>query len=198
VHKPQTSDIVALVLAAGSARRFGSSKQLAEFDGMPLARRALEVAADVFGDRTMLVVGHDWQAVSQSCSPLPGFLLMNDCHERGLGSSIACATRSVRHAAQAVIVILADQPLVTAEHLRNLRDSWSGADDEIVATGFGNTAGAPVLFPGSCFDDLAQLQGDKGGQHLLSDKRFTVRKVVFEPAAVDIDTRAALDGLIGR
>ena len=198
MHNPQTSDIVALVLAAGSARRFGSSKQLAEFDGMPLARRALEVAADVFGDRTMLVVGHDWQAVTQSCSPLPGFLLMNDCHERGLGSSIACATRSVRHAAQAVIVILADQPLVTAEHLRNLRDNWSGADNEIVATGFGDTAGAPVLFPRSCFDDLAVLQGDKGGQHLLSDERFTVRKIVFEPASVDIDTRAALDRLIGR
>ena len=198
MHNPQTSDIVALVLAAGSAKRFGSSKQLAEFDGMPLARRALEVAADVFGDRTMLVVGHDWQAVTQSCSPLPGFLLMNDCHEHGLGSSIACATRSVRHAAQAVIVILADQPLVTAEHLRNLRDNWSGADNEIVATGFGDTAGAPVLFPRSCFDDLAVLQGDKGGQHLLSDERFTVRKIVFEPASVDIDTRAALDRLIGR
>ena len=198
MHNPQTSDIVALVLAAGSAKRFGSSKQLAEFDGIPLARRALEVAADVFGDRTMLVVGHDWQAVTQSCSPLPGFLLMNDCHERGLGSSIACATRSVRHAAQAVIMILADQPLVTAEHLRNLRDNWSGADNEIVATGFGDTAGAPVLFPGSCFDDLAVLQGDKGGQHLLSDERFTVRKIVFEPASVDIDTQAALDRLIGR
>ena len=195
---PKTSDIVAFVLAAGSARRFGSSKQLAEFDGMPLARRALDVAADVFGDRTMLVVGHDWQAVTRSCSPLQGFLVINDFHERGLGSSIACATRSVRHAAQAVVVILADQPLVTAGHLRNLRDSWSGADNEIVATGFGDTAGAPVLFPSGCFDELAALQGDKGGQHLLSDERFTVRKIIFEPASVDIDTQSALDRLIGR
>ncbi|MDH3273913.1 MAG: nucleotidyltransferase family protein [Gammaproteobacteria bacterium] len=198
MHSPQTSDIVALVLAAGSAKRFGASKQLAEFDGMPLARRALGVAADVFGDRTMLVVGHDWQAVTRSCSPLPGFLVINDFHASGLGSSIACATKSVRHAAQAVVVILADQPLVSPEHLRNLRDNWSGAENEIVATGFGDTAGAPVLFASSCFDDLAALQGDKGGQHLLSDERFTVRKIIFEPASVDIDTQSDLDRLIGR
>jgi molybdenum cofactor cytidylyltransferase len=165
VHSPQTSDIIALVLAAGSAARFGSSKQLAELDGMPLARRALAVAANVFGNHTALVVGHDWQAVAQSCSPLPGFLIMNDLYKRGLGSSIACATRSVRHAAQAIVVILADQPLVSAGHLRNLRDNWSGADNEIVATGFG---------------------------------RLTVRKIVFEPASVDIDTPAALDRLIRR
>jgi molybdenum cofactor cytidylyltransferase len=198
VHGPQTSDIAALVLAAGSAKRFGSSKQLAELDGVPLAKRALGVAAKVFGDRTTLVVGHDWKAVTQSCSPLPGFLIVNDLHKSGLGSSIARGTKAVRHTAQAVMVILADQPLVTAEHLRHLRDSWSGADNEIVATGFGGTAGAPVLFPSGCFDDLVKLKGDKGGQHLLSDERFAVRKVVFEPASVDIDTPAALDRLIGR
>lgn len=198
MRSPQTKNILALVLAAGSAKRFGSSKQLAEFNGKPLARRAMDVAAGVFGDRTALVVGHNWNAVAGSCSPLPGFLIVNDQHESGLGSSIACATRSVRHAAQAIVVTLADQPLITAKHLQHLRDSWSGADDEIVATEFGDTAGPPVLFPRACFDDLATLQGDTGGRYLLNDERFTVRKIVFEPASVDIDTPEALDRLIGR
>ena len=198
MRNPQTRNITALVLAAGSAKRFGSSKQLAEFDGIPLARRALDIAVDVFGGSTALVVGHNWKAVTQSCSPLSGFLIVNDRHESGIGSSIACATRSVRHTAQAIIVTLADQPLITAEHLKRLRDSWSGADNEIVATGFGDSAGAPVLFPSACFDDLAALQGDTGGRHLLDDKRFAVRKIDFEPASVDIDTPEALDQLIGR
>jgi len=198
VRKPQTTNIVALVLAAGSAKRFGSSKQLAEFNGTPLAKGALDIAIEVFGDRTALVVGHNWKAVAQSCSPLPGYLIVNDQHENGLGSSIACATRSVRHATQAVVVILADQVLVTAEYLRSLRDSWSGADNEIVATQFGATLGPPVLFPSACFDDLAKLQGDTGGRHLLNDERFTVRKIVFDPASVDIDTPEALDQLTNR
>ncbi|NIA28249.1 MAG: NTP transferase domain-containing protein [Desulfobulbaceae bacterium] len=198
MSRPQTKNIIALVLAAGSAKRFGSSKQLAEFDGKPLAKRALDTTVTVFGDSTVLVVGHVWRAVARSCSPLPGFLIVNDQHERGLGSSIACATRTVQHAAQAIIVILADQPLITAKHLQCLRDNWSGADNEIVTTGFGDTTGPPVLFPRACFNDLATLQGETGGRHLLSDERFAVRKVGFEPASVDIDTPAALDELIGR
>jgi len=94
--------------------------------------------------------------------------------------------------------MLADQPLITAKHLQHLRDSWSGADNEIVVTEFGGTAGPPVLFPRACFNDLATLQGETGGRHLLSDERFTVRKIGFEPASVDIDTPAALDELTGR
>ncbi len=198
MHTLQTKNIIAIVLAAGSATRFGSSKQLAEFDGKPLAKRALDTAVTVFGDSTALVLGHNWKAVAQSCSPLPGFLIVNDQHERGLGSSIACAIRSVPHSAQAIILMLADQPLITAKHLQHLRDSWSGADNEIVATEFEGTAGPPVLFPRACFNDLATLQGETGGRHLLSDERFTVRKIGFEPASVDIDTPAALDELIGR
>ena len=66
MRKPQTTNIVALVLAAGSAKRFGSSKQLAEFNGTPLAKRALDVAVEVFGDRAALVVGHDWKAVGHT------------------------------------------------------------------------------------------------------------------------------------
>ena len=54
------------------------------------------------------------------------------------------------------------------------------------------------MFPRACFNDLATLQGEAGGRHLLSDERFTVRKIGFEPASVDIDTPAALDELIGR
>ena len=191
----RTKDIIALVLAAGSGKRFGSSKQLAEVNGVPLAKRAMDNAVDVFGDRTALVLGHNWQAIARSCSPLPGYLVVNDRHENGLGSSIACATRSVRHATQAIVVILADQALITTEHLRCLRDSWSGAEDEIVATQFEGTAGPPALFPAKCFDDLASLEGDTGGRHLFNDERFTIRKIVFEPASVDIDTPETLDQL---
>jgi CTP:molybdopterin cytidylyltransferase MocA len=44
------------------------------------------------------------------------------------------------------------------------------------------------LFPSGCFADLARLEGDSGGRQLLSDKRFQVTEILFEAAAVDIDT----------
>lgn len=182
-------DVYALVLAAGSASRFGATKQLVEIDGLPLVRRAANAAAAACSTRIVLVVGHDWQAVYQAGLPDGGFLVHNDRYADGLGSSISRGVCSVRHAANAVLVLLADQPRVTADHLRALIDTWSGAADEIVATAFDGAMGPPVLFARECFEDLANLTGDNGGKHLLSDPRFRTRAVEFGPAAIDIDTK---------
>ena len=181
--------VFAVVLAAGSASRFGSTKQLAEFKNVALVRLATETAFAACADNTALVVGHDWQAVVAACEPIRGFLLVNDQHRAGVGSSISLAVRTLQHAARACIVLLADQPLITVDHVRSLIETWSGADNEIVATAYAGTLGPPVLFPRACYGDLTALAGDSGGRHLFDDDRFTVRQVAFEAAAVDIDTR---------
>jgi CTP:molybdopterin cytidylyltransferase MocA len=180
--------IFALVLAAGCASRFGATKQLSNVDSLPLVRRATDAAVAVCGNQVVLVVGHDWQAVAEAGQPAGGFLVCNDRYSDGLGSSIAQGVRALRHVAGGVLVMLADQPLVTAEHLRHLMTAWSGAADEIVATAFGGSSGPPALFGRDCFEELASLTGDSGGKHLLSDARFQTRTIDFEAAAVDIDT----------
>jgi molybdenum cofactor cytidylyltransferase len=182
------SSVYALVLAAGRASRYGRTKQCEAFDGIPLVRRAADSAAAVCGNRVLLVAGHDWRRVSEAGLVGPGFFVRNEDYDGGLGTSLALGVRAVRHVASAVLVTLADQPLVTGEHLACLVEAWSGASDEIVATAYGGTAGAPVLFPSGCFEDLAALEGDSGGKHLLGDPRFKTKTVAFEPAAVDIDT----------
>lgn len=180
--------VFAIVLAAGSATRFGATKQLEAIDGKTLVEHAVEIANDVCQDRCVLVVGHNHQAVSAVCQSQPGFMVVNDNYAAGLGTSLAIAVTSIRHAASAVIVLLADQPRITAQHVRALADSWSGSDKEIVATSFSGTQGPPVLFGAGCFDELAGLTGDKGGRHLFDDERFRCSTVVFEPASIDIDT----------
>jgi len=93
------------------------------------------------------------------------------------------------------MVVLADQPLITTAHLDALRTSWSGATDEIVATAFDDVLGPPALFPSGCFDELAALQGDAGARQLLQDPRFTVQRIAFADAAIDIDAPEDLNRL---
>jgi molybdenum cofactor cytidylyltransferase len=185
-------DIFAIVLAAGTASRFGATKQLAEFDGVPLVRRAMETANAVCPTRTVLVVGHEWRAVTACCGPVPGFIVYSEDYTAGIGNSLASAVKAIRHAANAVVVLLADQVLITAEHVQALCSTWSGADDEIVATAYAGAAGAPALFPRGCFDGLMALSGDNGGRYLLSDDRYRVRTIACEAAAIDVDTPADL------
>ena len=187
--------VIAIVLAAGSSSRFGATKQLAEIDGVPLVRRAVDAAHASRAAATVVVVGHDWQAVSAAVGPGAGFTVRNDSFEDGMGSSLSLAVRASRHAADAIVVLLADQPLVTAAHIDTLIDSWSGAANEIVATAFNDTSGAPALFAEGCFDDLAQLSGDTGARALLQDSRFTVRSLALAEAAIDVDVPADLNPL---
>lgn len=180
--------IYAIVLAAGAASRFGATKQTANWNGSPLVRHAGELATGCCDARTVLVTGHDWQHVRAAYGALPGGFVVNENYADGMGSSLALAVRSIRHAAAAVLVLLADQPLITPAHLADLVSAWSGAADEIVASGYAEASGVPALFGSGCFDALCELQADEGAKKLMHDGAFTVTSVPFADAAADIDT----------
>lgn len=185
---PVRKPVWAVLLAAGTATRFGANKQLAEFRGEPLARRAMRLATEVCGNRTILVTGHEWQAVSAACRPYPGFFVVNDAYADGLGTSLALGVQAIRHTAGAILVLLADQPFISARHLRALAATWSGQDQEIVASAYANTTGVPALFAAGCFEQLGSLSGDSGARDLLHDARYSLRTLAFDDAATDIDT----------
>lgn len=192
VNGTATNDIYGMVLAAGSASRFGSLKQIEAVDGVPLVRRAVQLSNAVLGDRTLLVLGHEWREVCRASAAFDGFLTVNDRYSEGVGTSIAAGVRSIRHVASAIVLLLADQPLITPRHLSDLVGSWSGTDNEIVATAFAGTSGPPVLFPRACFGDLCRLEGDVGARKLLQDRRYKLTRLDFEDAATDIDTPSDL------
>ena len=180
-------EIYAVVLAAGTASRFGDTKQLADIDGTPMVRLALESATRACGNRTLLVTGHDSVAVARACAGLPGFVTVNDAFDRGIGSSISHAANRLSSLATGILLVLADQPLVREQHLQSIVQAWSGDDDEIVASSYDGTLGPPVLLPRGCFADLATLDGDRGARRLFDDERFRVTSIACEAAALDVD-----------
>ena len=189
--------VFATILAAGHSTRFGSTKQALQLDGTTLIQRAVDVARQVCDDRTIIIAGHDWLKVIAATHTDGGFFAINEQHADGMGTSIAMAIRMCRYRADAVLLMLCDQPLITAQHLRSLIEKWSGDEREIVATSFAETTGPPVLFPRGVFADLLILKGDHGARDLLHDSRFNLISVPFDDAAVDIDTIKDLDALQG-
>jgi len=180
--------VFAVVLAAGDSSRFGNTKQLQTIDGISLVERAARLASSVCGNNTLLVTGHDSAAVARSAGEAARYVIVNDRYDDGMSSSIAVATSALAHTAGGILLILADQPLITAGHLQAMLNNWSGGENEIIATTFADTSGPPVLFPSGAFPALTRLTGDQGARSVLRDPRFIVRTIQFEDAAVDIDT----------
>ena len=187
--------IFALVLAAGSSTRFGRTKQLEQFEDMSLAAGAMRKVESVCGARSVLITGKDWQEVAVTCEPLAGYFVINNDYEQGLASSIACGVRSVAESADAILLMLADLPLVTTEHLTNLATAWAESPHSIVASAFEDTLGPPIVFPRADFAALMQLSGDRGARPIIDANKERVQSIACEEAAFDIDRPEDLAGI---
>jgi molybdenum cofactor cytidylyltransferase len=181
------NSLFAVVLAAGTGSRYGSTKQLAEFAGKPLVTRAVRTAESICGPRTLLVAGNDWERVTAACEPLRGFMILNPRFADGMAVSLTQGIRAIRDIADGVLLMLADQPLITPAHLESLVVAWRSSPDSICATAFADTSGPPVIFPRRCFSGLLALQGDRGARAVIDANRDRLITIPFENAAIDID-----------
>ena len=187
--------LFAIVLAAGSSSRFGSAKQLQDYRGKPLARHTVCLAEAACGDRSILVLGHEWRDVLSAGGPLRGFFVTNDNYRSGIASSIVHGVAAIEHIADAVLLLLADQPLVTDDHLHALIAKWHQSTTAIVASNYAGTLGPPVIFPARCFADLQALQGDCGARRVIASDSQRVHSLQFEDAAFDIDSPDDLEAI---
>jgi molybdenum cofactor cytidylyltransferase len=185
--------LFAIVLAAGEARRFGSTKQLARFEGSALVALAMRCAEIICGPRTVLVVGSNWRAVATACQPLEGFMILNQEYACGMSSSIRSGILALPRQADGALLMLADQPLVTSEHLATLVQAWQSNPESIVTSAYAGTNGPPVVFPRRDFAALIKLMGDRGAKTVLDENRDRVMMIDCEPAAFDIDRPEDLD-----
>jgi molybdenum cofactor cytidylyltransferase len=193
-HSPNTA-IHACVLAAGSAKRFGATKLVQLLHGKPLVLHALEAAQQAFPGKVTLVVGHDSDAVVAAADGAYDNLVFNPDYRSGIGTSIAAGVGACREGADAVVILLADQPLVSSTHLLELACRWSGAKNEIVASTFGEVFSPPILFPTNAFAALAEMSGDEGAKMLLQHPAFELRSISIAQAGSDVDTPADLQKL---
>ncbi len=189
------AEIKVCVLAAGSSSRFGATKLVKPLHGKPLLQHAVLAAQEASDGPLYLVVGHDQDSVIEAADSLNVKIVINDDYQQGIGTSIAAGVGACRENADAILVLLADQPLITAAHLINMIDTWSGAATEIIATAFDDTLGPPILFPKSAFDSLGELKGDTGAKILLTSGDYIVRSIEFPAAGIDVDTAETLRDL---
>lgn len=179
------------MLAAGSASRMGKLKQLLPYASRTFVTHAVEQAIRAGFGPVVVVVGAEADAVRAALATQPVEIAQNDSWQLGMGSSLTAGVKHLEEVSPnsaAVAVLLADQPLVTADHLTRMRQLLYFEAAPIVAAEYNNTLGVPALFKRELFATLASLAPDAGARHLLRDARFAVTPFALPEAASDIDT----------
>jgi CTP:molybdopterin cytidylyltransferase MocA len=162
--------VVGLVLAAGRSSRMGRPKQLAELDGRPLLEHVLAALAAAPVDRVVVALGANAAAVLETVDLHGAEPLRVDGFERGMGHVLASAARAVeaRGDAEALVVCLGDQPLVSPAVVAELVAAWREGAGPVVTAAYGGRHGNPKLFDRSVIAGLGELSGDTGARELLA------------------------------
>ena len=182
-----TLKTAAVLLAAGGGSRFTGPehKLAADFRGRPVVAWALESALAAGLDRTVVITG---------AVPLDGLLpdgvevLHNPDWARGQATSLAVAVEwASASGLDALVVGLADQPLVPPGAWRSVADAPADGARPIVVATYGGRRGNPVRLDRVVWPLLPRF-GDEGARVLMRERPEIVAEVPCDGEAVDIDT----------
>jgi molybdenum cofactor cytidylyltransferase len=179
--------VTGLVLAAGSSSRLGEPKQLLPFRGTTLLGATLDVARQCEFDQLLVTVGGAAADVQAAVDFTGTEIVENREFGSGCGSSISAAIARVDGATEGIVLMLGDQPGVSAETVRRLIDQ--GRTSQVAVCHYADGRGHPFWFARSVFDDLLTLHGDKAVWKVLESGRYSVTEVGIEGRVpIDVDT----------
>jgi len=181
----------AVILGAGTSRRFGSPKQLAVLDGRTLLEHVIDAAAAASPGPVAVVVPVWLSRPAHYHDPRLRWV-RNPFPERGLSSSLRLGLDAIRHEVSAAVILLGDQLLGSA-----LIDEIVAARGRkpLIATAARGVLAPPLLIEQSHFELVDGLSGDIGLREILRDNPALVHTVAIAEHPSDVDTPSDLTRL---
>jgi molybdenum cofactor cytidylyltransferase len=185
--------ITGILLAAGSASRFGSNKLLHLLpDGTPIALASARNLKAAIAD-CVAVVRPGARELTRLLRA-EGFKVVASTHaDKGMGHTLASGVRASR-GASGWVVALADMPYIQPQTIGRIAEELRQGG-VIVAPGFEGKRGHPVGFARRFHEELRALSGDEGARNFIQQHPELLTVLELKDAGVlrDIDTRADLD-----
>ena len=176
------------MLAAGSAERYGKTKQLLNWSGRPLIRHIVEIALESGLDDLHVILGASAEVVENALRSLPVQIHFNPDWSSGQGSSVRTGILNIPDETGSATFMLSDQPLVTPILIDQLIEEHQRNQPAALAPVIDGKRGNPVLFDRKTFEELSRLTGDEGGRTLFSRFPLSLIEWIDPDCAKDIDT----------
>ena len=190
--------LAAIVLAAGSSRRFGDTNKLLHlYRDKPLVAHVVESVQGSVLETVVVVTGHQQDLVGQALAEYQVDLCYCPVHSDGMAHSLASGISQLQ-SCDAVLVCLGDMPHVSSLVIDKLIEaSADRATESIVVPMRDDRRGNPVLVGRAFFDSLLQREGDSGARHLIDQYPERVIEVEVDDEGIfqDYDTSQSLSQL---
>lgn len=178
-----------VIMASGLGKRFGGNKLMADFNGAPMIRYALDAVKGLF-DRVVVVTRHE--NVAELCRKQGVEVVLHDLPYRN--DTVRLGLEALGEL-DCCMFLPGDQPLLRRETVAMLLEHWKDNPDNIIRPAFEDSEGSPVLFPSWAFPELKNLPEGKGGGVVIKKHPNEVCRVLisnpFELA--DADTPETLE-----
>ena len=188
--------VKALVLAAGSSKRFGSRKLIAKLPGgETVLRRTLNRIKLALPNVTVISSIELYSSISLSDSHSDIEIeIFADSH-KGMGASLSHGIK-LSQKSNACLVCLADMPFIQTSTYREIASKLT--KNNIVVPVYKGKQGNPVGFGERFFRELASLSGDKGGRTLIDKYSDSTSYISVDDPTIlyDIDTPEDLEKYI--
>jgi molybdenum cofactor cytidylyltransferase len=191
--------IGAVLLAAGEARRLnGMLKAAIEVQGVPLIKRALFALSGAGVDEVVVVLGYQADLIETMVQDFPVTIVRNTGFAAGQMSSVRLGLESLNGAFDAVLICLADQPLLNAQDLSSLISAFKKRTaGSVVVPCVRGQRGNPVIFDWQARNDIVSGANNLGCRNYIDDNPGLVS--VFDTDndhfVVDLDTPEDIEKL---
>ena len=189
----QLGDVAVCILAAGGSRRMGRCKQTLDWKGKPLIRHIVETGIDSGVGAMMVVTGAYRKEVEKALNGMRIAIIYNEQWQKGQGTSIKCALANLPSGIKACIFMMADQPFVTKNHLRELTLAACNSEADIFVSNFRSKRFSPVLFKSTTFRLLSKLDDNQTGRDVFTS--YTIQEVEAEDERISVDIDSEEDYL---
>jgi len=182
--------VTGLVLAAGASTRLGRPKQLLPFGGTTMLGRVVaETGTATTLDQVVVVIGGSASEVRRQVDFGRATVVENPEFVEGCASSYRTGLAAIDPRAEAVAVVLGDQPGVDRAVIDLMADGWRANRGVITLASYRQRLGHPMIFDRSLFPALEVLQGDKAAWKIVDAHPEWVREVPLDrPYPFDVNT----------
>ena len=187
--RQQQAFVSSLILAAGTASRLGQPKQLLPWGETTILGQVVAQVEASPVDEVVVVIGHKAEEVRRSVTPQRARLIEAPDFGEGCTASIRTGLAGLSSQAEAVVLILGDQPRIDPAVMQRVVAEWRRTRALAIRTAYPSRAGHPLVFAKILFPDLMTLHGDKAVWKILAAHPEWVHNVVVnQPFPGDVNT----------